>query len=190
MSSSISAKSTKASVSALATQLIAGIQKHLANVTSFTVASAAYTPAEVTTALQQLVAIYGAVNAARSVVTAKLTEEKAQTPALRSTMAALMSYVKLTFGGSPEVLADFGLQPKKVATKLTTEKQVVAVARRASTRKARGTTGKRAKLAVKGNVVDVALTPIEAAPPATPSAATSAPVTSGSATGGATPHGA
>jgi hypothetical protein len=184
--SSTSTQRTKSSVSAQATQLIAGVQKHLSTVTSFMLESTAYTPAEITAALNQLVALFAAVETARSVVAAKLAQEKAQAPALRSTMAALVSFVKVSFAGSPDVLADFGVQPKKVATKPTTEEKVVAVAKRASTRKARGTTGPKAKLAVKGNVVDVVVTPIEAAP----SAAPSAPVTNGSATGSSTPHGA
>ncbi len=188
-SSNSSSRATKASEIALATQLIAGAQKHLANLASFTVASTAYTPAQVTADLQQLVVLLTAVAAARSVVSAKVADEKAEAPTLRSVMAAFVSYVRLTYSGSPDVLADFGIAPTKARTPLTAEQKVVAVAKRASTRKARGTTSKKAKLAIKGNVVSVALVPIEAGPPVgTPSAPT-APATGGGTSASATSHG-
>ncbi len=155
----------KASEVARATQLIAGIQKHLASVPSITLASAAYTPAQIAAALQLLLTLLGDVATARSVVTAKLAAERAQAPTVRSLISALVSYVRVTFSESPDVLADFGLAPPKARTPLTAEQQIVAVAKRASTRKARGTTSRKAKLAVTGNVVSVVVTPIEAAPP-------------------------
>jgi|HubBroStandDraft_2_1064218.scaffolds.fasta_scaffold671245_1 hypothetical protein len=182
MSSSTKASgSPKTAEAAQATQLIAGVQQNLATTQSFTVAGATYTSAQVTTDLQEIVALRAGVNAAKSVVQAKLAQENARLPALRIVMDALVSYVKLTWGNSPDVLATFGLKPKKAATQLTTEEKVVAVARRASTRKARGTTSKKAKMAIKGNVADVVLTTIETQPVATPSPSPSAPA-SGSVT--------
>jgi hypothetical protein len=183
----------KASVVTRATQLVAGIQKHLAGVPSITFASTAYTPAQITAAFQLLVTLLAEVETAKSVVKAKLAAERAQAPTVRSLMSAFVSFVKVTFSESPDVLADFGLTPKKVATPQTAEEKVVAVAKRASTRKARGTTSKKAKLAVKGNVVSVVLTPVEAGPPVAASSAAPnapAPIPGGSATGSTTPHGA
>ena len=181
---------TKASETARATQYIAGFQKHLATVTSLTLASVAYNPAQITTALTALVALYAAVETAKSVVKAKLTVETAQAPALLSLMAALVSYVKLTYSESPDVLADFGLVPRKAPTPLTTAQRALANAKSLATRKARGTTGSKAKKAVKGNVVDVVVTPVTAAPPVASSAAPSPPAVAGGATGGSTSHSA
>ena len=90
-------------------------------------------------------------------------------------MAALVSYVKLTYSESPDVLADFGLPPKKVRTPLTAEQQAAANAKREATRTARGTTSKKAKQAVKGNVVGVSVTPVVAGPPVVASSAARAP---------------
>ncbi|HEX3344391.1 MAG TPA: hypothetical protein VHS09_07445 [Polyangiaceae bacterium] len=158
---------------------------------NLTLASVAYTPAQITTALGTLVALYAAVDAAKAAVKAKLTVEQAQAPTLLSLMAALVSYVKLTFSESPDVLADFGLPPKTVKAPLTTEQKAVAIAKRKATREARGTTSTKAKSAVKGNVVDVVLTPVTAGPPVVgTSAAPSAPAVAAAATGGTTPHGA
>jgi hypothetical protein len=183
-------RNTKASETTRATQLIAGVQKHLANVTSLTLASVVYTPAQITTALTALVALYAAVDTAKSVVKAKLAVESAQAPALLSLMAALVSYAKLTYSESPDVLADFGLTPRKVPTPLTTAQRAVANAKREATRKARGTTSKKAKQAVKGNVVDVVVTPVTAGPPVASSAAPTPPAPAAGATGGTTSHGA
>jgi hypothetical protein len=174
-STTSSSKVSKAAEVTQATQLIAGVNKTLATTPSFTVAGTVYTPAQVTTDLQQIVTLITDVDTAKSVVQAKLAVENAQLPALRVVMAALVAYVKLTWGNSPDVLATFGLKPKKAATKPTTMEKVVAVAKRASTRKARGTTSKKAKMAIQGNVADVVVTPIETQPVATPSPSPSAP---------------
>ena len=191
MSMATNPTKSKAAQTALATQLIAGVQKNLANVASVTLASTAYTPAQITTALQTLVSLRAAVDSAKSVVKAKLGAEAAQAPALRKLMVALIAYVKLTYSESPDVLASFGVEPEKARTPLTTEQQAVAVAKRDATRKARGTTGSKAKKAVKGNVVDLVVTPVTAGAPVVASpTAPSTPATAGTATGGSTPHGA
>jgi len=179
-----------------AQKMLAGIQKNLAGATPVTLASASYTIAQVTTALEQLVTLYTDVDDAKSAVKAKLVARSTQAPALLSLLAALTTYVKVSYSKSPDVLASFGLVPKKAATPLTTEEKMVAVAKRASTRKVRGTTGKKAKLAMKGDVTDVVVTPVTGSEPVASSAAPSAPVAAsstggnGSATGGSTSHGA
>jgi hypothetical protein len=174
---------TKAKETGLATTLVAGTKKHLSSVASLTLDSVAYTPVELVTALQTLIDLYTAADAAKSAVKAKLAALKAQGPTLRKLMVALESYVRLTFGGSPDVMADFGVTPKKVATPLTTEQKTVANAKRKATREARGTTGKKAKKAIKGDVVDVVSTPMVAGKPvAQSSEAASAPAPAGGAT--------
>jgi hypothetical protein len=189
MSTTSGSNPTKESEIAQATNLVAGMQKHLASTQSITLASVAYTPTQLTSDLQSLVTLYGDVATAKSVYQAKLAAEKAQAPALLSLMALLVSYVKLTFSASPDVLVDFGLQPKKAKTPLTAEQQMVAVAKRASTRKARGTMSKKAKKEIKGNVIDVALSTVTAGQPVVSSSPTpSAPT--GSVTVNGTSHGA
>jgi hypothetical protein len=156
---------TKATETARATQVIAGFKKHLAGVASLTLGSTVYTPDQITGALQLLIDLHNAVDTARAVVNTKLTAERAQAPGLRGLLAAVVSFVKLSFSESPDILADFGLPPKTVRAPLTTEQQAVAVAKRNATRVARGTTSKKAKKAVKGDVVGVTVTPITASAP-------------------------
>jgi hypothetical protein len=148
-----------------AAELVAGLEKHFANAASLTFASATHPTADVVKALEALPAKRAAVEDAKAALKAALADETTNAPALRAFMGDVDAFVKSAFSKSPDVLADFGLEPKKVATPLTTEQLAAAVAKREATRKARGTMGKKAKLAVKGDVVDVVVTPVHGPKP-------------------------
>jgi hypothetical protein len=173
---------------ALAKQLIAGTSKHFANTQSMAFGSATFTPAQVTQRLQTLVDLRTDVTNAQAAVKAKLAAEAAQAPTLHGFMTGLVSFVRTTFSQSPDVLADFGLAPKKASTPLTAQQKAGAVAKRASTREARHTMGKVQKKSVTGDVVDVVMTPVVAPKPTASAPAASAP--QGTASSGTTPHGA
>jgi hypothetical protein len=173
-----------------AEKLIAGLQKHFANVTSLKFASGDHTPDEITKALTALVNLHLAVDAEKSVLKAKLAAVKDLAPALRKQMRAFESFVMATFSESADVLADFGLEPKKVPTPLTTEQKAVANAKREATRAARGTTGKKARKSVTGGVVNVVQTPVKAIEQVVTTSVSPGTAGSGGATGGATSHGA
>ena len=66
-------------------------------------------------------------------------------------------------------------EPPKARTPLTSAEKTAAAAKAKATRAARGTTSKKAKLKVTGNVTGVTVTPITA--PAAPPAATAQPAT-------------
>jgi hypothetical protein len=159
------AQRTKTSEATLAAQLVAGIGKHLANIATLMFASGQFTPAQVVAQLQTLVALRQGVNDARATLEARLAAEASQAPTLREFMLAFVAFVKSTFSKSPDVLADFGLEPKKAATPLTVEQKAAKVAKAEATRKARGTMGKKKKLAVHGDVTGVVVTPVSASAP-------------------------
>jgi hypothetical protein len=140
---------SKGQVVARAKQLIAGAEKHLANVTQVTLVGSSFTPAQITAKLQQVVTLRDDVDAAKASTKAKIVAEKADMPALRAFMSALVSFVKATFGNSPDVLADFGVHPKARAP-LTVEAKVAAAAKRKATRAARHTMGAKQKKDVRG----------------------------------------
>jgi len=173
--------------------LSTGTTKHFTNASqSLTFGGATHTVTEVTTNLGQIVSLRTATTDAQATAKAKVAAEKAQLPPLLLFMAAFLAFVKATFGNQPDVLADFGIAPKKVPTPLTVDQKAAAAAKRAATRKARGTTGSVQKKAIVGNVTGVSVTPITAptapsAQPAAPAAPAAAP---GTATGGTgtTPH--
>ena len=179
----------KATAADLAKTLIEGIQKHLAT-GQLPIAGGTFTAAQIVAELQKLVDLRAAVDAARAATTTKVAAETAQTPALRAFMSAIVQVVRTAFGGQADVLADFGLAPKKARTPLTVEQMAAAAAKRKATRAARGTTSKKAKKGIKGAVTGIVMTPIVAGQPvvqATPAAPTAGPI-QGTATGGTAPH--
>jgi hypothetical protein len=166
-------KRNKNGVAALAEQLAAGTQKRLSTVNTIYVEGSTYTPAQVEALLQSLAKLRDSVDAAHAAYKGTLAEERSKGPALMAFFDAFVSYVEAAFRGQPEALADFGLQPKKPRKPLTAEQQAAAKAKGAATRKARGTMSKKQKLAIKGKVTGVVVTPVTE--PAAANAATPKP---------------
>jgi len=189
MGNSTKNKSTEAD---LATQLIAGAQKHFATIAALMFASGSFTLAQVVAQLQQLATLRTDVDTAKAALEAKLAAETVQAPALRTFMRAFVQFVKTTFSKSPDVLADFGLKANKAKTPLTVEQKAAAAAKSKATRSARGTKGSKQKAAITGAVTGVVVTPVTAPTPAVAVAegGTSAPANSQapSATTAPTPH--
>src|SRR5580698_1403857 len=131
----------KGQVAALAGQLIAGVAKNLTSTTSVTLLGSSFTPAQITSKLQSIVTLRSDVDAAKAATKAKLAAEASQLPALRDLMTAFESYLRGAYGSQPDVLADFGLRPKKVRPPASVEAKAAAVAKRAATRAARHTLG-------------------------------------------------
>ena len=165
---------SKAKVVAYAKQLSAGVDKHFGNVT-ITLRGAPFTAAQITTQLDLLETMRIDVETAKALVKAKIAVEQSKTPALRALVTALVSYVKGAYDGSPDVLADFGINPKQRAP-MTIEAKAAAAAKRKATRAARRTMGPVQKRQVKGDVVGVELVPVTSATPvATPPATRGGP---------------
>jgi hypothetical protein len=177
----------KSSAVARATQLVAGTNSQFAKGTKLAFASSTFTPAQVLTQLQLLISLRAGVTDARAALAAKLAAEEAQMPALLAFMKAFVAFVKATFSNSPDVLAAFGLAPKKTTTP-DVQTLAAANAKREATREARGTKGTKQRKAVKGAVTGVVVTPIVAAPVVTAAPAAPSPASNGSATSGGTPH--
>jgi hypothetical protein len=186
---------SKARVVAAAKQFIAGTTKHFGSVPQITLSGSSYTPAEITSTLQSLVDLDAAVNAARAVTSAKVDAEAALLPSVAALMSALRTYVRATNGTSADVLADFGLAPKKQAV-VSPETQVIAAAKRKATRAARHTMGPKQKEGIKGvapGVISIPTTapaPVVTTAPASQTVPSGAPATSETApaAGAVTPH--
>jgi hypothetical protein len=158
---------------ALMRQLIMGTTKHFPNGSQqLTVGGAAFTVTALTALLQSFVDQREAVDASKAATKAKIEAERAQAPSRRGVVSAFVAYVKATFGNSPDLLADFGLSPRKARTALSAEQKAVAVAKRDATRAARHTMGTKQRKGVKGSVkVTVTKTPLaEPQPIAVPTA--------------------
>ena len=137
-------------------KLFAGIQKRFPalNLTSFPVGGAIMTYAEFLRAMQPIVDMANAVLTSKSAWQTAVQAERAKAAQTKIFLAAVRQAIYVLFGNNPDALADFGLVPKKVRVPLTAAARVVASAKSAATRKARGTSGKKAKLAVHGTVAD------------------------------------
>jgi hypothetical protein len=166
--------------------LIVGATKHLPAGTSVSLDGSSYTLDEIAQKLQALVDLRSNVNAAKASVRATLALEVAQAPALTAFSRQFRAYVKATFANSPAVLADFGIFPKQRSPQ-TTQAKTAAVVKGAATRASRHTMGPKQKLAVKGDVTGVVITPVKASEPAVP--ATNSPTVTSSPTAPATSGG-
>jgi hypothetical protein len=152
--------------------LIAGTQKLTPN-GSFTIGNATFTAQALVQLFQGLADAIAKVNEAQA-------SAKAAVAALRATKAkvdpVMLDYTRIliaTYGTAVQTLAEYGLQPRKARKPATAEELAAAKAKRAATRKARGTTSKKQKLTVHGDVTGVTVTPITTPqPPAAPSTQT------------------
>ena len=186
---------SKSQLVTTATQLIAGVSKHLTSTTPVVLLGSSSTPAEITTKLQSIVSLRADVDAAKAATTAKLAAEAADMPSLRIFMNAFVTYLKAAYGASPDVLADFGIHPKPRAP-LTIQAKAAAAAKRVSTRAARHTMGPKQKEGIKGvapGVISIPTTapaPVVTTAPASQTVPSGAPATSETApaAGAVTPH--
>jgi hypothetical protein len=144
----------------LAEQLAEGTQKHIGATTPVLVAGGTFTSVQIVAQLNSLTALRAAVDSAKSALRARLADERSKAPTLVAFLQAYEGFVRSAFGTQPDVLADFGLAPRKIKTPPTVEQKAAAKAKRAATRAARGTIGKKKKLAIHGNVTGVLVTPV------------------------------
>jgi hypothetical protein len=166
--SGITSTNTKASALAQVQAIIAGTTKHLPN-GSFTIGGTAYTAASLIQVLQGLASAMTAQNAAAAAAKDALTAEHAAETQVGPILLAYKRLVLAAFANATQTLADFGLGPPRARTPLTTERRAAQIAKARATRVARGTTSRKQKLAVKGHVTGVIVTPVTA--PTTPTAA-------------------
>jgi hypothetical protein len=177
--------------------LLVGLPKYCAT-TVFTIAGASYTTPQVVALIQSV------MNASLAVAPAKATY-LATTKAIAQsettdgeTVKEVREVVALMFKNAPSTLAELAISPRKVPQPLSTAARAVAEAKAKATRLARGTTSKKQKALVTGNVTGVSITPItvpSAVPTATGSTVTTVPsgtaapaVPAASAGGSSTPH--
>jgi hypothetical protein len=172
---------TKAAALASVQALMAGTQKHFPNA-EFTLGETVYTTASLLQPLQKLVAAMTALNAAQQAAKDALTALENVEPSVQPLIKLYVKFLRATFS-TAQALADFGLEAPKPRAPLTGEKRVTATAKLRATRTARGTTSKKQKLAVTGDVTGVNITPTTtSASPAQPASVSSGTPTTGTAT--------
>jgi hypothetical protein len=170
--STIASRPNKTAALARVQAFVAGITKHFPN-GSFTLGNTTYTAAALIQEFQALeqaiVALNAAQGNARDAMAALRKKEVDVAPLTR----AFKHFLLASFSNSTPTLADFGLQPPKTAKPLASEQRTTATVKMRATRAARGTMGKKQKLAIKGNVTGIVVTPVTE--PASPGASPAAP---------------
>ena len=156
--------------------LILGLQKQLPS-GQFTLVSTVYTTPALVTALQGTVATLTALAAAHAALKVALAAWDAEEAKMGPVVLALRRTLQSMYANAPDTLLVFGLEPRKVPAPRTAAEKAASAAKAKATRIARGTTSKKQKLAVSGNVTGVTITPNTAPTAAPPGAqvATTAP---------------
>ena len=141
-------KTSKAISQARDTQVIAGIAAHFTGATMFQFDGVAYKAKEIQQILQGRIDAASVTSAARAKWLTAAAAEQEKTTEVESILLGLKSHLVTTYGAKSQIVADFGFIPKKKKT--TAETTATAVEKRAATRVARGTVGKKEKLKIKG----------------------------------------
>jgi hypothetical protein len=163
----------KNDLAALVTSFIAGTKKHFPNGSQpLQLGGVATTVTGFTELLQSFVDNRNAVEASKAALKAKLETERVQAPNQLAMLRAFETVLRGTFGNSADVLADFGLVPRKEPTPLTAEQKAVAAVKRNATRAARHTMGANQKKSVLGSVsAKLVVTPVTTSTASSPVAA-------------------
>ena len=167
--------------------LITGMPKYCPN-SVFEIAGTSYTTPQVVALVQSVLNHAVAVAPAKAtwLATTKAIDEAEATDG--KIVKEVREVVALMYQNAPSTLAELAISPRKASKPLTAEARAAATAKARATRLARGTTSKKRKALVTGNVTGVNITPVTT-PAAAPTATTAASSASlaGSA-GGSTPH--
>jgi hypothetical protein len=164
---------SKAAALAAVQALIAGTEKDFPNA-QLTFGGNSFTTAALVALFTSLIDAIKAVNLAQASARDAVAELVSVEAKVGPIMRAFVRFVRAAFPATAIQLADFGLQPPKARTPLTVEQKAAAKAKSLATRKARGTTGPKKKLAVTGGVTGVIVTPVMGAAPAAPEASPAA----------------
>jgi hypothetical protein len=147
--------------------LVAGIPLYCPNAI-FTVAGQTFTAPQAVTFIESVLnAVAGTASAKGAWKDAILAEAKlvAQDGA---TVKEIRNNIAGMFSNQQNTLTAFEILPKKVPVPLTAAKRAAATAKAKATRLARGTTSKKQKATVTGDVTGVTITPVTAPAAALP----------------------
>jgi len=198
MSNTTSTKAvTQADTLAQLQALITGLQKQLPS-GSFTLASTVYTTAALVTVLQGTVAKLLAVTTAHAALKVALAAYDAEKATTDPVILALRRTLESMYVNAPDTLAVFGMEARKAPVPRTAAEKAASAVKAEATRKASGTTSKKQKSAITGNVTGISITPITGptaapaqpvtVPPATPATAPVTPVATSPAPSAPTGH--
>jgi hypothetical protein len=153
--------------------LITGMPKYCAS-TSFVLAGQTYTSSALVQIATSLLAADSAKILAKAAYKAATAAEQKLFATDGLVIQELRQNIVLIFSNSPTTMADLQIAPRKTPKPLSSEALAAKAAKTRATREARGTTSKKDKAKLSGNVTGVNITPVVAG--SASSAATPAPV--------------
>jgi hypothetical protein len=146
-------------------QLVAGTQKNLATTSTVDVNGQELKQTDIVAQLQSWIPLFQQVDATIAPYRDATKALRAAAPAIRQYVGLYRMALRQVFGKGSPLLADFGMSVTQQKTP-TPATHVVATAKAASTRKARGTLGKQRRKTVKGAPVTQVTIPADGTAPA------------------------
>jgi hypothetical protein len=139
--------------------LAGGIQKNISRHPTTTIADKTYTGPQLLARVNVSVDSAARVQAAWTALAGALADDKRVRTLEGPFLDAVRANVQLMWSNDTTRLAQYGLEPPKKRGALTTDKELVRIAKLRSTREKRQTKGKRQKAAIRGDVAGVVITP-------------------------------
>jgi hypothetical protein len=153
-------------------KLVDGFTKHAATTPSLVFAGVTLKPSDVVARLQALIARSNAVNSAAAAWHGQVTTKRKAVLQMRPLLGLVKQMLEGAYSLQLDVLADFGLAPRK-KTVVSPQTRAAAAVKAKATRAVRGTTGKKQKAAITAPVVitPTSGSPIKSVTTATPAVA-------------------
>lgn len=153
-------KASRSSRTVANEKLVDGFIKHQALLTQLFIQGESLTSAQMVAKIGSVVAIADRAVTARAAWLAAVQEDLATRRSTSAFLGATRAALLAAFSDQVDILADFGLFPRKVPV-LTPEEKQAAVAKAKATRVARHTMGKRQKAAITGETAAEAAVKVE-----------------------------
>jgi hypothetical protein len=161
-------------------KLIDGLTKHAATLTSLFIGGVAVANKDIITTVQPRIDTATAAESTRASWQMAVQASRAERAETKAFVSGLRQALLVAYAGQIDVLADFGLTPRKPRV-VSTDTKIVAAAKAKATREARHTLGKKQKSGIHGAVpstISVATGASTSTPAPAPTAPTNpAPVT-------------
>jgi hypothetical protein len=154
--------------------LIDGLTKHEATIGAIVIGTKSYTVAQVIATIQTCLTTSKTVLINHAALDASLVAEGNARTQAKPVIDGLTQTLQVMFAGQVDQLADFALKGKKTAV-VSPATHVKAAQKAAATREARGTKGKKARLAITTETANAAAPVTVPAPAATATAPAAAP---------------
>jgi hypothetical protein len=132
-------------------KLLAGVQLHLTNA-SLQILGRTVTTADIVLVLQSLITLGNAVTSRKADYSTAVQADRDGLATNKQFVDTLKQVILTMFGNQANILADFGLSPRKPRKAPTAKVQVAAQNKGKATRQARHTMGTKQRKGVTGNV--------------------------------------